>query len=140
MLHVGRSDGVLAPVFESGIAREIARMFTKRGPFTEKRKDHEVVSPRVLGCPLQRIDDVLMGRRLTRPLRIGAAQKQANMLGIDAQIVFVCEQIIKGLRICFRVRPRQNLRVGILGDPDENHVRLAGWLGCGKPASRGKKQ
>ncbi len=68
----------------------------------------------------------LLARRITE-------QEADRGPSSDAEVVFVGEQLIEGLGVVFRVRPRLDLLVGVVADADEHDEALRFGILRGAP-------
>src|SRR5438105_3548997 len=55
-----------------------------------------------------------------------AAQEQAGMIGRDTTVVFVGQDVKKGLGVVLGVGTRQNVLIGVIADADNHRVGVFG--------------
>src|SRR5262249_24254805 len=120
---------ILGPVLEGGVGGEITNFFADGGAFTDKGKDDQVIRAGLVGSPIQRLQDLGVGGQFSLTRLIAFAQEEADVVGIDAEIVFVGKQVTQCLNVPFSVGAGQNLFILVLADAHQHHVRLRGCLG-----------
>ena len=62
--------------------------------------------------------------RLAGPGRVFAAQKQADVLGVRAEVVFIGEQVVERLDVVLGVLARLDRFVGVVADADQDDIGL----------------
>src|SRR5215468_8881512 len=87
-------NGILGPILYGGIAGEVAAAFTRIAHGTalaEESKDHQIVAFGSAGNPFDGLENVLARRRFAMTGFVRITQKQANVLGIRAEVILVGE-------------------------------------------------
>ena len=126
-LDLGGGDGVLVAALEGGVGGEVAAAVAgvaERAALAEEGEDDQVV-----GAGLGRRPTCRALRMFSRvafwraALSSSLAQQQADVLGVDAEVVLVGEQVVQGLGVVLGVGAGLDLLVRVVADADQHHVR-----------------